>query len=80
MLETLMHVFRPHHRVPPVSGPPIDRAALRDELTRTDPDFARVRQAHHDALQALQSKSIRDGLSLRHEREFWTRHGEQGKK
>lgn len=33
--------------------PPVDRAALRDEMTRDDPDFAHVRDVQHDAMQAL---------------------------
>lgn len=58
---------------PPV--PRVDRMAVREELTRTDPDFARVRRAHHDAINALTAKGIRDGLAVRRERKFWSEHG-----
>ena len=54
--------------------PPVDRIALREQMTRDDPDFARVRDVHHEAMQPLSAKSIRDGIALRREREFWTRH------
>lgn len=58
-----------------LAPPPIDRAALRDEMTRTDPEFARVRQVQHDALQAITAKRMQDGLAIRRERQFWERHG-----
>lgn len=80
MLETLMEVFNPHRseiRPPPR---PVDRIALRERMKREDPDFARVSQLQHDAMQPLTAKSIRDGLSIRRERIFWEKHGGQGGK
>lgn len=62
-----------HEDVPP--PPEIDPQQMREELTRTDPDFAHVRRVQHDALQPLTAKGIRDGLALRREREFWQQHG-----
>lgn len=59
--------------------PTVDRMALREQMTRDDPDYARVRRIHHDAMQPLTAKGIRDGLSLRHEREWWERHGGHSK-
>jgi hypothetical protein len=61
--------------------PSIDRAALREEMTRTDPDFAHVRDVQHDALGLIGAsrnarqlqRRIEDGASLRREREFWER-------
>ena len=66
-----MHLFDPARGEVAPPAPRVDRMAVRNELTRTDPDFARVRQAHHDAIQALQAKAIRDGMALRRERRFW---------
>lgn len=63
---------RLRHTTPP--APVVDRAAVREELMCTDPDFARVRRVHHDALQAITAKGIADGLALRRERTFWERH------
>lgn len=59
----------------PLPEPMIDRAALRDEMRRTDPDFARVTRVQHDALQVLTANGIKDGLALRRERIFWEKHG-----
>jgi hypothetical protein len=55
--------------------PRVDRAALRDEMSRTDPDFAHVRRVQHDAMQALTAKRLQDGLAIRRERQFWERAG-----
>ncbi len=55
----------------------VDRLALREQMTREDPEYARVRRVHHDAIQPLVAKGIRDGIALRHEREWWQRHGGQ---
>lgn len=61
-----------HRDVPPPA--PIDRAALREEMTRTDPEFRRVRDVHHDALQVVAGQRAADGIAIRREREFWQRH------
>lgn len=53
---------------------PVDRAALRAEMTSADPDFARVREVQHDALNTLTAQRAADGMAIRREREFWTRH------
>lgn len=41
-----------------------DADAIRDEMTRTDPDFKRVREVQHDALNAITadqgSRDLRD--------------------
>lgn len=58
-----------------LAPPPVDRMALREEMTRDDPDFARVRDVHHDALQAITAKHLQDGLAIRRERQFWERTG-----
>lgn len=63
-----MDLFRRH-------ASPIDRDALRDQMAREDPAFARVRDIHHDAIAALSAKRGADGLSIRREREFWERSG-----
>jgi hypothetical protein len=52
-------------------GSAINRAALREEMTENDPDFARVRDVQHDAMQALAAKRAADGLAIRQERKFW---------
>jgi hypothetical protein len=65
-----------HTESAPPPPPAIDRVALRDEMKRTDPDFARVSDVHHEVLQVLGGKSLADGLAIRREREFWTKHGE----
>ena len=58
-------------------GPPaVDREALREEMTRTDPEFARVRRVQHDALQAITAKRMQDGMAIRRERQFWERSGQ----
>lgn len=49
---------------------------IRDEMTKSDPDFARVRDIHHDALGALAAKRGADGLAIRRERQFWERSGQ----
>jgi hypothetical protein len=53
----------------------LDPEAVRDRMTRDDPDFAHVRKVQHDALNTLGAKRVADGLSLRRERAFWSRHG-----
>jgi len=73
-----MHLFGGQNGDVPHPPPRLNRAAVRDELTRTDPDFARVRQAHHDALQVLTARGIRDGLAIHRERRFWERRHAQG--
>jgi hypothetical protein len=57
----------------PPPPPPIDREELRFEMAQTDPEYTRVRDVHHDALNALGARSAADGLSIRREREFWSR-------
>lgn len=54
---------------------PTDRVSLRDEMSETDPEFARVRDVHHDAQSALAAKRGADGAAIRFEREFWAKHG-----
>lgn len=71
MMGWVVDLLRRLQRSEPAPPPVIDRKALREEMTRTDPEFARVRQAQHDALQALTAKGIQDGIALRREREFW---------
>ena len=48
---------------------PVDPAAMRAELTRTDPDFAHVREVQHDALNTLgaskTSSQVRDRFNER---------------
>lgn len=51
--------------------PQINRAALREEMKRTDPDFARVSAVQHDALGLIGGKRVADGLAIRRERQFW---------
>ncbi len=53
--------------------PPLDPAEIREEMSRTDPDFVHVRRVQHEALQALTAKRIADGLAIREERRFWER-------
>lgn len=72
----LIHVFDwLRHRDPPREG----QAALRDQMTHEDPDFAHVRDVQHDALNVLAgdhaAQQIADGISLRRETDFWRRHG-----
>ena len=74
-LEHLVSIFAKPDMSPPDPPPPVDRAALREQMTYEDADYARVRQAHHDAMQALTAKGIRDGLAIRREREFWQKYG-----
>jgi hypothetical protein len=83
-LGWLMSLFEHlrHAESAPPAPPAIDRAALRDEMTRSDPDFARVRDVHHDALQVITggsaAKQLKDGMAIRREREFWEHHGSHG--
>lgn len=69
-----MGLFRRLQRRDPPAPPTIDREALRFEMAQTDPDFARVRDVQHDALQAIAARRAADGLAIRREREFWQRH------
>lgn len=79
--EWIMGLFgfaRPSDDVPPATLPdlpPVDQAALREDMARRDPDYRRVRSVHHDGLTVLGSQSLADGIALRREREFWERHG-----
>lgn len=66
LMDLFGHVRRP---------PPVDRDALRDEMARDDPEFARVRQVQHDAINALSAQSAADGLAIRRERQFWEHYG-----
>lgn len=58
--------------------PHADPATLRSEMSRSDPEFRRVREVQHEALQALTAKRLQDGLAIRREREFWRHGGHQG--
>lgn len=74
----LLHILERLHGdhpspLPPL--PPVDREAIRAEMKRTDPDFARVSDVQHDAMQALGAQRLADGMAIRREREFWTKHG-----
>lgn len=53
----------------------VDQAEIREELQRSDPDFARVSAVQHDAMNVLAGREAADGLSIRREREFWERAG-----
>ncbi len=66
-------------RLTPHARPRVTPQEIRAELSLTDPDYARIRQAQHDALQALTAARIADGLALRTERSFWS-HVESSKK
>lgn len=48
-----MNLFERLQRRDPPPPPAIDREALREEMKRTDPDFARVSLVQHDALNAI---------------------------
>ena len=50
-----------------------DQTTVKDELHRTDPDFRRVSEVQHDAINILAARKGADGLSIRREREFWER-------
>ncbi len=67
-LARLAALVHPRHQ-------PIDQDQIRDEMTRDDPDFARIRQAQHDALQALTARRLADGIAIHQERRFWERTG-----
>ena len=58
-------------RLTPHARPRVTPQEIRAELSLTDPDYARVRQAQHDALQALTAARIADGLAMSHEADFW---------
>lgn len=53
----------------------LDPEVVRGQMTRDDPDFAHVREVQHDALNTLGAKRVADGLALRRERAFWSKHG-----
>jgi hypothetical protein len=65
----LLHRLHRHDPPPPV----IDHDELREEMMQDDPDFARVREVHHDALQAISSIAMADGIAIRREREWWSK-------
>lgn len=69
----LMAIFARLRRSDPVPPAPIDPQAIRDQMRISDPEFARVSKAQHDALQVVAAQGIQDGLALRREREFWER-------
>jgi hypothetical protein len=50
-----------------------DQATVKDELHKTDPDFRRVSEVQHDAINILAARKGANGLSIRREREFWER-------
>lgn len=56
--------------------PQVDPATVRDEMTRTDPAFRRVRDVQHDALNALASKRGADQMAIQRERQFWEHVGQ----
>ncbi len=68
-----MDFMQRFRRLDPPPPPAIDHDELREEMAQDDPDFVRVREVHHDALQAIGSISMADGLAIRREREFWSR-------
>lgn len=76
-MRWLMDLFdRLRHRdLPP--PPSIDREALRDEMKRTDPEFARVSRVQHDALNAIGFSQGTDELALKRERQAWQQWGHQ---
>jgi hypothetical protein len=45
--------------------PPVNRDTVRDELTRVDPEFTRVRQIQHDAISALAAQRGARDLTVR---------------
>lgn len=53
----------------------VDQESIRAQMTQEDPDFARVRDVHHDAIAALTAKRGAGGMAIRREREFWERSG-----
>lgn len=78
---TIGRLWHGGHRMPPV-----DREALREEMARNDPAFARVRKVQHDArglLGALgNAEQLRErqrhGRALQREADFWRRHRQAG--
>lgn len=48
-----MHLFERLQRRDPPPPPEIDRQALRDQMTREDPDLAHVRDVAHGARDVL---------------------------
>lgn len=52
--------------------------ALRAEMSEHDPDYARVREVHHAAINTLTAKRAAEGMAIRKERRFWERHGLPG--
>lgn len=77
-MRWIVDLFERLRRKDPPPPPVIDRAALRDEMTRTDPAFRHVRDVHHDALGVIGSNRNVDQLHDRFNqrlRESW-RHGQ----
>jgi hypothetical protein len=64
----LLHRLHRHDPPPPV----IDHDEIREEMMQEDPEFARVRDVHHDALQVVGALSVADGISIRRERDWWS--------
>lgn len=48
-MRWIVDLFERLKRRDPPPPPVIDRAALREEMTRTIPEFRHVREVHHDA-------------------------------
>lgn len=74
-LGWLMSLFSRLRHTPPPPPPTIDPVALREEMKRTDPDYAHVSRVQHDALQIVAAGPIADGIAIRRERKFWEAHG-----
>lgn len=69
----ILSLFRRCNNGGPYEQPEVDRQAILEDLWRNDPEFARVREVHEHAKQALIDRAVRDGIAIRREREFWTR-------
>lgn len=82
-MRWIMHLFDRLQRREPPPPPEIDLDVLRDEMTRSDPDLAHVREVYHEGQNVLAGKDfarqLADGLSIRRERQFWSRQHGQGK-
>lgn len=76
-MRWLVDLFTRLQRRDPPPLAPIDRMALREEMTRDDPEFARVRRVQHDLTQPIAAKRLQDGIAIRRERKFWQDHGHQ---
>jgi len=75
LLEWVMGLFGRAEHGSESHQPVIDPVALRDEMTRDDPDFARVLDIQHDALQIVTARGLRDGLAIHREVDFWKQAG-----